>query len=98
MADPKTTDFFDTLAKVLLRCGVLGYVLLLLSVGLILIAGDPIYRLNGTLFGLSKHELELIIYGCIVLMKVTSAGHSTSYTESSSMTGANGSMVPALQN
>lgn len=70
MADPKTTDFFDTLAKVLLRCGVLGYVLLLLSVGLLLIAGDPIYRLNGNLFGLSKHELELIIYECIVLMKV----------------------------
>jgi hypothetical protein len=70
MADPKTTDFFDTLAKVLLRCGVLGYVLLLLSVGVILIAGDPIYRLNGSLFGLSRHELELIIYECIVLMKV----------------------------
>lgn len=70
MSDPKTTELFDTLAKVLLRCGVFGYVLLLLSVGVILIAGDPIYRLNGSLFGLSKHELELIIYECIVLMKV----------------------------
>jgi hypothetical protein len=70
MADPKTTELFDTLAKVLLRCGIFGYLLLLLSVGLLLIAGDPIYRLNGNLFGLSKHELELIIYECIVLMKV----------------------------
>jgi hypothetical protein len=70
MSDPKTTELFDTLAKVLLRCGIFGYLLLLLSVGLILIAGDPIYRLNGSLFGLSKHELELIIYECIVLMKV----------------------------
>ena len=70
MSDPRTTDFFDTLARVLLRCGVFGYLLLLLSVGVILIAGDPIYRLNGSLFGLSKHELELIIYECIVLMKV----------------------------
>ena len=68
MSDPKTIELFETLAKVLLRCGVLGYVLLLLSVGVILIAGDPIYRLS--LFGLSKHELELIIYECIVLMKV----------------------------
>jgi hypothetical protein len=70
MSDPRITDFFDTLAKVLLRCGVFGYLLLLLSAGVILIAGDPIYRLNSSLFGLSKHELELIIYECIVLMKV----------------------------
>jgi hypothetical protein len=70
MSDPNPSDFFDKLAKVLLRCGILGYVLLLLSVGIILIAGDPIYQLNGSLFGLSKHELELIIYECIVLMKV----------------------------
>ena len=54
----------------LLRCGVFGYLLLLLSVGIILLTGDPIYRLNGSLFGLSKHEPELIIYECIVLMKV----------------------------
>jgi hypothetical protein len=25
MSDPKTTELFDTLAKVLLRCGVFGY-------------------------------------------------------------------------
>ena len=70
MPDPRITDFFNTLAKVLLRCGVFGYLLLLLSAGVILIAGDPIYRLNSSLFGLSKHELELIIYECIVLVKV----------------------------
>ncbi len=70
MSDPRITDFFSTLAKVLLRCGIFGYLLLLLSAGVILIAGDPIYRLNSSLFGLSKHELELIIYECIVLMKV----------------------------
>ena len=70
MSDPKNTEIFDTLSKVLLRCGIFGYLLLLLSVGMILITGDPIYRLNGSLFGLSKHEPELIIYECIVLMKV----------------------------
>ena len=32
MPDPRITDFFNTLAKVLLRCGVFGYLLLLLSV------------------------------------------------------------------
>jgi hypothetical protein len=70
MSDPKTIELFDTLAKVLLRCGIFGYLLLLLGAGVILIAGDSIYRINGNLFGLSKHELELIIYECIVLMKV----------------------------
>ena len=86
MSDPKTIEMFDTLAKVLLRCGVLGYLLLLLSVGVILIAGDPIYRLNGSLFGLSKHELADHLrmhradesHRALVLLD-SLAGHSTRF-------------------
>jgi hypothetical protein len=70
MSDPKTIGLFDTLAKVLLRCAVFGYLLLLLTVGVFILAGDTLYRLNGNLFGLSRHELELIIYCCIVLIKL----------------------------
>jgi hypothetical protein len=69
MSDPRTTDLFDTLAKVLLHCGVFGYLLLLLTFGFYMLAGEALYRLNG-MFGLSKHELDLIIYGCIVLIKL----------------------------
>jgi len=67
MSDPRTTDYFDTLAKVLLRCAVFGLLLLLLTVGVFILAGDTLYRLNGNLFDLSKHELELIFYCFIVL-------------------------------
>jgi hypothetical protein len=70
MSTTQNTEFFDTLAKVLLRCGLFGYLLLLLSVGVRLFAGETIWRLNSNLFGLSKHELELIIYGCIVAIKL----------------------------
>ena len=69
MSDPKNIDFFDVLAKVLLRCGIFGYLLLLLTFGVYMLAGETIYQLNGNLFSLSKHELDLIVYGFIVLTK-----------------------------
>jgi hypothetical protein len=69
MSDPRTTDLFDTLAKVLLRCAVFGYLLLLFTVGVSIFAGDTLYRLNASMFDLSKHEFDLIIYCFIVLTK-----------------------------
>jgi len=70
MSDSKTTDLFDTLAKVLLRCAVFGILLLLLTVGVFIFAGDTLYRLNSNFFDLSKHELDLILYCCIVLIEI----------------------------
>ena len=69
MFDSRTIDYFDTLAKVLLRCAAFGYLLLLLTFGVYMLAGGEIYRLNASMFDLSKHELDLIIYGFIVLTK-----------------------------
>jgi hypothetical protein len=71
MSDSKeTNEFFDTLAKVLLRCWVLGFVLLFISVGVVLLAGDSVHRLHADMFGLSKHELELVLYCVIALLKL----------------------------
>ena len=70
LSDSQTIDFFDTLAKVLLRCAVFGYLLLLLTIGIYLFAGGEIYRLNASVIDLSKHEFDLIIYGCVVLIKI----------------------------
>jgi hypothetical protein len=70
MLDPRTNEQFDILARVLLRCGLFAYLLLLLTVGIYLLAGDVLFRLNADIFGLSKHELDLIIYGCIVAIKL----------------------------
>ena len=71
MPEPTRTDeFFDTLAKVLLWCWICGFVLLYVSLGAVLLAGDMAYRLQVEWFGLSKHELELILYGSIVAIKL----------------------------
>ena len=70
MFDSRTIDYFDTLAKVLLRCAVFGYLLLLLTIGIYMLAGGELYRLNAGIVDLSKHEFDLIIYGCVVLIKL----------------------------
>jgi hypothetical protein len=75
MADsPDINDLLEAAAKVLLRCFVLGVLLLLLWFGAYLLAGDVIYTLHGKMFGLTKHELDLIHYcgmafvkGCVIL-------------------------------
>lgn len=55
-------DLFDTLARILLRCFVLGYLLLLLWFGVYLCAGSVIYGMGGKLFGLTPHEVDMVNY------------------------------------
>ena len=65
-----TRDFCDTLAKVLLRCWIFGFLLLLFSFGVFMLTGKIIDRLYGSMFGLSKHELDLIIFCGLGLFKL----------------------------
>lgn len=65
-----TRDFFDTLSKVLLRCWIFGFILLLFWFEVYLLAGEAIYHLHRGIFGLSKHELDVIIYCGIGLTKI----------------------------
>jgi hypothetical protein len=67
----QVTEMFDTFAKVLGRCTVLGFSLLLLFFGVYTLAGGMIYRLHGQMFGLSKHELDVVIYGAIAFLKLS---------------------------
>ena len=66
-------ELFDTLAKILLRCFVLGYFLLLLWFVVSLFAGNLIYGI-GKLLGLTPHEMDVINYcgmafvKCVVLL------------------------------
>jgi hypothetical protein len=64
------TDFLDTLAKVLLWCWILGAALLFIQVGAGLLLVDVIHRFHGPMFGLSSHELDVIIYSVIALFRV----------------------------
>jgi len=61
-------ELLDTVAKVLLRCFVLGFLLLLLWFVAYLSAGDLIYR-QGKMFGLSAHEIDVIHYCGMALVK-----------------------------
>lgn len=71
MSDSKQfTWYFDLLAKVLLRCWLFGFVLLFIWLGVILLAGDLVHRLHGGMFGLSKHDLDVIFYCGLGLLKL----------------------------
>ena len=65
-----TKDFFETLAKVLLRCWLFGFVLLLIWCAAILLMGQTIHSLHGPMFGLPNHELDVIHYCGIALLKI----------------------------
>ena len=55
-------DLLDAVAKILLRCFLLGFLLLLIWAGAFIFARDVIHDLYGQMFGLSDHELDLIHY------------------------------------
>lgn len=69
MAD-STRDVFDTLAKVLLRCWLLGFALLFIWLGAVLLMGKTIHDLHGPMFRLSNHELDVIFYCGMGLLKL----------------------------
>jgi hypothetical protein len=62
-------DALDMISKILLRCVVLGFLLLLLWFGACLLPGDLFYELQIRLFDLTRHELSLIQYCGIALVK-----------------------------
>lgn len=65
-----TRDFFDTLAKVLLRCWIISFALGLFSFVVFMLTGEIIDKIHGKMFGLSAHELDLIIYCGLGLFKL----------------------------
>ena len=67
----RTFELFDTLARVLARSTIFGFLLLLFWVVVYMLAGEVIYRLHGEMFGLSPHELDLIFYCGMALVKLS---------------------------
>ena len=65
-----TREVFDTLAKVLLRCWIFGFVLKIVSFGCVLLMRGVVYDLHATLFGLSQHDSDMIICGYLALLKL----------------------------
>ncbi len=55
-----THECFDTLAKVLLRCWIFGFVLLFIWFGAFM--SGAVYKLHRRLMDLSNHDLDVIHY------------------------------------
>jgi hypothetical protein len=55
-------ELFDTFAKILLRCFVLGYCFLLLWFVMSVFSGDVIYGIGSKLFDLTLHEVDVMNY------------------------------------
>jgi hypothetical protein len=66
----QTTEWLETVAKILLRCWLFGFLLLLIWAGFFLLVPDVIYDLHGNMFGLSQHELNIIHYSGMALVKL----------------------------
>ena len=66
----QTNEFFDTLAKVLLRCTIFGFLLLAIWFGFFVLAGGVVYDLHGGMFHLTPHELNLIHYCGMAFVKL----------------------------
>ena len=59
----QTREFFDVLARVLLRCWLFGFALLLIWMAAILLGGESLLRLHSSMFGLTEHEVAVAMYG-----------------------------------
>jgi hypothetical protein len=70
MSNPsETNELLDAIAKVLLRCFVLAYLLLLLWTALVVFVPGPIHA-QGKWFGLSPDEVDVIHYCGIAFVKL----------------------------
>lgn len=65
-----TRDFFDALAKILLRSWIFSFVLLVIWLGATLLLSETIHTLHGPMFGITRHELDVILYCGMGIFKI----------------------------
>ena len=66
----QTTDMLDAVAKILLRCWIFGFILLLFWWVAITLAGDFTLGVHGDIFDLTRSQLNVIHYCGILLTKL----------------------------
>lgn len=66
----QTKDFLNTLSGILLRCWVFGFALLLFWFFILQGMRTFVHYLHGSLFGVSDHELDVIFYCGMGLVKI----------------------------
>ena len=63
-------DLLEATKAVLLWCWIFSVVLLFIWLGAILLMGNLIHDLHGPMFGLASHELDLIFYCGMGILKL----------------------------
>ena len=66
----QSSEWLDVVAKILLRCWIFGFLLLLVWFGFFMLAANVIYNLHGSMFDLSPHELNVIHYSGMAFVKL----------------------------
>ena len=65
-----TRETLVLLNRILLRCWILGFAVLFIWLGAILLMGNVIHDLHRPMFGLTNHELDVIFYCGLGLWKL----------------------------
>ena len=58
----QTDDLLETLAKVMLRCWIFGFIMLLFWWSAVTLAGDLVLGVHGDMFDLTRSQLIVIHY------------------------------------
>ena len=66
----QTDELLDALDKILLRCWIFGFLLLLFWFGAVTLAGDFVYSVHGSMFDLTRPQLNVIHYCGMGLTKL----------------------------
>ncbi len=66
----ETTELLEVVAKILLRCWIFGFLLLLFWFGAVMLAGDFVYAVHGSMFDLTRPQLNVIHYCGMGLTKL----------------------------
>lgn len=63
-------DIAARIESVLLRCWIWGFVLLIVWTGAILLLSEQILTMHAELFGLSLHEVQIVMYSGLGIWKL----------------------------
>lgn len=66
----QTKDLLNAISSIFLWCWIGGFALLFIWLGVTQLMGDFIHKFHGPMFGLSDHELDLIFYCGMGLLKI----------------------------
>jgi hypothetical protein len=66
----QTDDLLEVIAKILLRCWIFGFIMLMFWWGAVTIAGDLVFGVHGDMFGLTRSQLNVIHYCGMGLTKL----------------------------